>query len=294
VPGTTNIDATLYANGINHPGAIGYDRMAQTWFKGIQSLTLPAPQAPPYPSTNGGFETPVFSANTHTVNPGETGWMFTIGSVGAGSGIDRGNPYNASSGSVAYEGSQQAFLQGSGTNTTTRIWRLFTNFAVGQYYQMSFHAKSINGYGGVNPFKVRMIDGTAVTLLFGGTNLVPATNYYTTYVSEPFLATSTNITLDFSDQGAVSSTKVSWIDAVTIVPMPLISPNGFVNGNQFKLQFNGFTNVSYSVLGTTNLSLPLANWSNLGLAQWLSNDVFQFIDVQTTNKPQHFYRVQLN
>jgi len=36
VPGTTNIDASLFANGINHPNAVAYDRMAQTWFAGIQ------------------------------------------------------------------------------------------------------------------------------------------------------------------------------------------------------------------------------------------------------------------
>jgi hypothetical protein len=38
LPGTTNVDASLYANGINHPTAIAYDRMAQTWFAAIQSL----------------------------------------------------------------------------------------------------------------------------------------------------------------------------------------------------------------------------------------------------------------
>ena len=38
LPGTTNIDASLYANGINHPNAVAYDRIAQTWFAAIQSL----------------------------------------------------------------------------------------------------------------------------------------------------------------------------------------------------------------------------------------------------------------
>lgn len=294
-PGTTTIDTNYFSNGINHPNAAAYDRMAQAWFQGVQNLpSLPTPQTPPDPGVNAGFETPVFGANTHTVNPMETGWMFTFGLGGAGSGIDRGNPFNGASGSVAYEGAQQAFLQGSGNSTTTRLWRGFSHFTVGQYYQVAFRSKSINGYGGVNPFKVRMLDGTAVTALFGGTNLVPATNYYTAYVSEPFLATSTNMTLDFSDLGAIPSTKVSWIDAVTISPMPLIKPNGFVNGSQFKFQFNGFTNVNYSVLGTTNISLPLASWPTLGSAQWLSNDVFQFIDNQPSNQPQRFYRVRLN
>lgn len=40
-PGTTNIDASLFANGINHPNGVAYDRMAQTWFLGIQALNLP-------------------------------------------------------------------------------------------------------------------------------------------------------------------------------------------------------------------------------------------------------------
>ena len=40
------IDASLYANGINHPNATGYDRMAQTWFAGIQALgTIATPPA---------------------------------------------------------------------------------------------------------------------------------------------------------------------------------------------------------------------------------------------------------
>ena len=41
VPGTTNIDDSLYANGINHPNAAGYDRMAEPWFKGIHALQMP-------------------------------------------------------------------------------------------------------------------------------------------------------------------------------------------------------------------------------------------------------------
>jgi lysophospholipase L1-like esterase len=45
VPGTTNIDASLYANGINHPSADGYNSMAQTWFAGIQALGLLPPPA---------------------------------------------------------------------------------------------------------------------------------------------------------------------------------------------------------------------------------------------------------
>lgn len=38
------IDTTLFSNGINHPNATGYDRMAQTWFDGIEAVTTHAPE----------------------------------------------------------------------------------------------------------------------------------------------------------------------------------------------------------------------------------------------------------
>jgi hypothetical protein len=38
------IDASLMSNGNNHPGAIGYNRMADTWFAGIQAVhPIPEP-----------------------------------------------------------------------------------------------------------------------------------------------------------------------------------------------------------------------------------------------------------
>lgn len=41
VPGTTHIDPSLFSWGGTHPGAVAYDRMAQTWYDGILSLHLP-------------------------------------------------------------------------------------------------------------------------------------------------------------------------------------------------------------------------------------------------------------
>lgn len=47
--GSRTVDATLYANGNNHPNAVGYARMAQTWLAGITALGLPAPAPGPAP-----------------------------------------------------------------------------------------------------------------------------------------------------------------------------------------------------------------------------------------------------
>jgi lysophospholipase L1-like esterase len=293
--GTTNISPALFANGINHPSAVAYDRMAQTWFAGIQALSLPSPQAPPPEVnlvTNGGFETPFFGNNTHHVNPAGSSWTFTVGATGAGSGIDRGDPYG-SSGSWPIEGAQQAFLQSSGNLTTTRLSRTVPGFTVGQYYQLSFHAKGITGFQGANPFRVRIIDGTTVTPLFADKDIVPSATSYTRYLSEPFRATSPVLTLEFADHGLSTPQKVSWIDAVAVFALPGVPVTGLLDAGQFKIQFSGYTNVGYDVLASTNLSLALSHWSWLGLATPLSNNVHQFVDVAMSNDPCRFYQVRL-
>ncbi|TSA41334.1 MAG: hypothetical protein D4R57_00720 [Verrucomicrobiales bacterium] len=62
------------------------------------------------------------------------------------------------------------------------------------------------------------------------------------------------------------------------------------------LQF-GFTNstgVPFTVLTSTNVALPLNQWSNLGPAVETpaASGQFQFTDSQATNHPQRFYRVR--
>ena len=294
VAGKTNIDASLYANGINHPAAVGYGRMAQTWFAGIQALSLPPPQFSPRTNLllNGGFETPLCGVNTHNIKPAGSGWTFTSGNAGAGSGIDRGDPYG-SSGSWPIEGAQQAFLQSSGNSTTTRVARVVSGLMVGQYYQLSFHSKGISGFLGANPFQVRMIDGATVTPLFSGSDIVPALTSYTPYLSEPFPATSTAMTLEFADHALSTVQKVSWIDAVAIYAVPGVTANGAMIAGQFLLQFSGISNVGYSVVGSTDGSLSGLDWELLGAPTPLSNSVFQFVDPQASNYPQRFYRVRL-
>jgi hypothetical protein len=61
---------------------------------------------------------------------------------------------------------------------------------------------------------------------------------------------------------------------------------------QFAIQFTGSSNVSYTVLGTTNVSLPPSNWTVLGPATLLSNNLFQFSDPQMTNFPLRYYQLR--
>ena len=63
-----------------------------------------------------------------------------------------------------------------------------------------------------------------------------------------------------------------------------------VNG-LFTLNFTNISGMTFSVLTTTNLALPLASWSVLGVPTELSPGYFQFTDPQLPTDPQCFYRV---
>jgi len=229
-----SIDTSLYANGINHPNATGYDRMAQTWFAGIQSLgpiTTPPASATPV-LANGGFETQYMTSNSHNINPAGTGWTFTTGSSGAGTGIDQGNPYGASN-SAAATGAQMGFLQGAGSGYgTSQISQNLQGLTVGKTYSLSFQ---INGFSGVNPFHVSV--GGADLSFAGNTLISPAVaSSYATY-STTFTATAASMNLKFYDAGNVAVGKVSWIDSVKL---------GVVTPANLNLVTNGsFDNVAY-------------------------------------------------
>jgi hypothetical protein len=69
---------------------------------------------------------------------------------------------------------------------------------------------------------------------------------------------------------------------------PVLKP--IVNASsQFLFQFAGSTNSLYTVLASTNLGFPYSNWTTLGTPSLLSNAIYQFIDLQSTNLPHRFY-----
>ena len=256
-PGTTNINSALYANGINHPVPAAYNLMAQTWFNGIQALSLP-PASSPFANerqlnanlvVNGGFEVPILPANSHNVNPAGANWVFTSGVSGAGAGIDQGNAYGMG-GSSSFDGVQRACLQSSGDGSVTHLSQAISGFTVGQYYQLSFWSEAIGAFSGANPFHVSLINGTTTNLFFGGGDIVPTTTGYTLYTSAPFQASSPVMTLDFADDGLSVATYVSWIDAVAVYPVP---------GNN--LVINGGFETPVEAANSHNVAPAVAGWT---------------------------------
>jgi len=51
-------------------------------------------------------------------------------------------------------------------------------------------------------------------------------------------------------------------------------------------------NQNFKVVATTNVAAPMNTWLNLGPAMEAPPGTFQFTEPDTTNYPQHFYRVE--
>jgi hypothetical protein len=82
---------------------------------------------------------------------------------------------------------------------------------------------------------------------------------------------------------------------ITLIVGTAPSLNGVQIMGNGALQF-GFTNVtgaSFTVYASTNIALPLAQWTNLGMAVEApaGSGQYQFTDPQATNNAQQFYRV---
>jgi hypothetical protein len=61
-------------------------------------------------------------------------------------------------------------------------------------------------------------------------------------------------------------------------------------GGSFRFAFSNTPGAVFSVLATTNLSLPITNWTALGGVMEITPGQFQFTDPQATNGPKRFYR----
>jgi hypothetical protein len=73
-------------------------------------------------------------------------------------------------------------------------------------------------------------------------------------------------------------------------PITLSNPKTVTNG-MFQFDLHENLGLTLTVLGTTNVSLPLTNWTALGSVSEVSPGMYRFVDTQATNFSQRFYRV---
>jgi len=104
------------------------------------------------------------------------------------------------------------------------------------------------------------------------------------------LVTINPLTAAVTDIGA----SLPSIDAIAF--QPVIPPPTLVNakilGNAFQFSFSGAPGGSYTVLSTTNLTLPSASWNVEGAPTAVGSGQFQFTSTPTANDPKRFYQVR--
>lgn len=81
---------------------------------------------------------------------------------------------------------------------------------------------------------------------------------------------------------------------VPVPTPPTISDAKQLTNGTFQFTFTNSVGAVFGALASTNVSLPLSNWTALGSVTEISPGQFQFTDAQTTNSPQRFYRVRAN
>ncbi len=93
---------------------------------------------------------------------------------------------------------------------------------------------------------------------------------------------------------AFGSVTSSLVTLAVVVPLPVFLGLPTVTDGVFTATFTNTAAASFSVLTTTNLSLPLQEWTVLGSPAEYSPGNFRITDTQSTNSPQKFYRVHSN
>jgi hypothetical protein len=85
-------------------------------------------------------------------------------------------------------------------------------------------------------------------------------------------------------------------DGTLTVAAPTPPVFGSINTSGTNLIFTGsggIPNANYYLIGTTNLTLPAANWTLLITNQFDSSGNFIFTNAMNPNWPQGYYRIQL-
>jgi len=78
----------------------------------------------------------------------------------------------------------------------------------------------------------------------------------------------------------------------TIACCPITLSSALMSNGSFSLFFTNTSGASFSVLTTTNLSVPLSHWATVGGVTEVSPGQFQFTDSQAMNGPQRFFQVR--
>ncbi len=171
----------------------------------IQATSTSPPPSPP-PSTvtqpsDAGFESPVVGTGSfgdYKYNPTGTAWTFSnsSGVAGNGSGFTASNP-------SAPEGTQVAFLQGTGTISQS------VNFSAGTY-DLTFYAAQRGSYQASSQTFQVQVDGLSVG------NFTPSNSSYSSLTTSTFTVTAGSHTIKFVGLNPNGGDNTALLDDVSI------------------------------------------------------------------------------
>ena len=98
-----------------------------------------------------------------------------------------------------------------------------------------------------------------------------------------------------SQVGKLSSADLTAVDIIGYnlnFTAPRLTAARLGNGN-FNINFTNVTGMNFVVLASTNISLSVSNWTNLGAPTESPAGQYQFTDTQATANKARFYRVEL-
>jgi N-acetylneuraminic acid mutarotase len=93
--------------------------------------------------------------------------------------------------------------------------------------------------------------------------------------------------------GVPSTSSIVNITVPVPTPPTITDAKKLTNGT-LEFAFTNTVGAVFAALASTNVSLPLSNWTALSGITEISPGQFQFTDPQATNSPQRFYRVRAN
>ncbi len=99
-----------------------------------------------------------------------------------------------------------------------------------------------------------------------------------------------NYTVTNALGGVATASRTVFV--TTPPPSPALTSSVSLPGGLFRFNFTNVTPISFTVLASTDVTLPKSNWTALGSATVISPGVYQFTDAQATNFPLRFYQVR--
>jgi hypothetical protein len=137
------------------------------------------------------------------------------------------------------------------------------------------------GIGAASDNRLRGFDGdTGVTVFAGGG-------------PGELMANTSPLITGIAARGRIYIAANNKVYAFAVPPPILLTDPTVLPGGAFRFSFTNAPGKTFSVLGTTNLTLPLTNWSGLGGVTETAPGQFQFSDPQASNNLLRFYRVRL-